>query len=152
MKRYTVTFTEIEKFLLTNYNQESLEKAFPQFATEELWESIDKDNTDANDISYFASETNHWDKINTSTLSVNPSEDEITYQYGSGAYIPNITKRLNDFADWVMRSYDQELYPWENNAWETLGLSGDDDVDYNGSYLIFLAEIIEIYITLKHNK
>jgi len=58
--------------------------------------------------------------------------------------------RSDDLTAWVCRSYDEECHPWEENAWDHFGLSGDDAVDYNGGYLDMFVGLIATYVV--HNR
>lgn len=58
--------------------------------------------------------------------------------------IMGLLKPIHALSDWVARCYDNEQYPWENDAWDS-ALSGDDDVDYNSSYLDCCIAMIELY-------
>lgn len=56
---------------------------------------------------------------------------------------------LIDTASLVMRQYDNPVEEGEPDIWKEYGLRGDDAVDYNGSYLLTLADCINMYFTLK---
>ncbi len=56
-----------------------------------------------------------------------------------------VVKKMDALVEWIYRSYDNELHPYEEDAWEILELSGDDDVDYIGSYIAPLVSAIKFY-------
>lgn len=74
----------------------------------------------------------------TITLGINPNTELME--------ITQMLKPIHAFTDWVCRSYEEETYPWEKNAWEEDYCSGDDDVDYNSSYIDCCIAMIELYL------
>lgn len=47
--------------------------------------------------------------------------------------------------DQIFDEYDGDA-PEDSNIWAELGLSGDDDVDYNGSYLTVITSCFQFYL------
>lgn len=139
MKQITVTLRDLQAFLVQVYNEP------PElFIKGTLLEDFDFINS-GDPISYYASETSNWDIINCDKLSFDKAKQEFKLEYHPD--FPNITfLRIERFSDWVSRSYDNELYPWEQNAWDLGYCSGDDDVDYNSSYLDILVEALKLYL------
>ena len=129
----TVTFTEIENFISNKLSPEEIEKQFGfQFSKE-----------DGDSISYYASETTNWANINNRNFSVDPKNNSITYNKA----LPSSTllEQIRSFSSWVSRSYENELFPWESDAWDIGYCQGDDDVDYNSSYLEIISDIFDYY-------
>jgi len=56
-----------------------------------------------------------------------------------------IAKKMDYISEWISRSYDSDLFPWEQNAWKFYQLGGDDDVDYCASYIDPVIEAIEMW-------
>lgn len=63
-----------------------------------------------------------------------------------------INKQVYDLTDWVCRSYDSVLKEGEDDAWDVLGLGGDDDVDYNGSYVEAAFEMVDQYLRVTNQR
>ena len=74
------------------------------------------------------------------------SSFEIFYKPDQPIDCLSIFQPIKDFADWVDRSYDNDCYPWEQSAWDLGYCTGDDDVDYNASYLYLIIAILELYL------
>jgi hypothetical protein len=118
----------------------------------DLFEEIHGDrDLNENTLSYYLSECNHQVftdftsgryNIDLENETIDINLDNI-HPAASFADIFAIEIRLPDA---IMRSYDDDLYPWENDAWEHYGCSGDDDVDYNGSYLMIFNDAIHLYL------
>lgn len=141
MKQITITLTDLQEFLV------AVHKYKPELLEGTLLEDFDPIESE-DDIAYYASETQNWDIINWDRLTFDKEKQEFKLEYHPN--FPNITfLRIEAFSDWVSRSYENVLYPWEQNAWELGYCSGDDDVDYNSSYLDILVEAIKLYLT--HN-
>ena len=133
---HTITLQELHQFFLT--------------LTLEQQEYILGQEPDEDELSY-DSFTN-W--FNNCTKWVHINSDQLSYTSTDNDYITfdprypkeTILRKLNSWADWVMRSYDNELYGWEQNAWDLGYCSGDYDVDYQGSYLIIVSDVLNLYL------
>jgi hypothetical protein len=75
---------------------------------------------------------------------------EIYYNIFMG--ISDITKKMGLTSDWISRSYEGELHPFEEDAWVVHGLGGDDDVDYCSSYIDSVISALENYGKIKYYK
>ena len=129
----TVTFTEIENFISNKLSPEEIEKQFGfQFSKE-----------DGDSLSYYASETTNWDNINNKDFSVDLENNSIIYNEALPSSM--LLEQIRNFSSWVSRSYDNELYPWESDAWDIGYCQGDDDVDYNSSYLEIISDFFDYY-------
>ena len=105
----------------------------------------DEDNEDL--ISYYILETQNWDILNNNLFTFDKEETiTITYHPNAPINCPFIMNSIIAFSSWVSRSYEDETYPWETNAWTEGYCSGDDDVDYNSSYLDCVIACIEYYL------
>ena len=58
----------------------------------------------------------------------------------------NLFKIQTALPDWVMRSYNDELYPWEIDAWDHYKLGRDINIDYSGPYLMVFNDAIHFYL------
>lgn len=106
----------------------------------------DIDFINEDQIEYYTSETQNWHLISSNEFAF----DDETKTFYINAHITGYDKQIKAFSDWVSRSYENEEYPWESNAWDEGICTGDDDVDYNSSYLDIIVDAIELYI--EHNK
>lgn len=139
MKQITITLTDLQAFLVQVHEEK------PELLEGTLLEDFDDPTDFYNNLGYYASETSNWDIINCNRLTFDKEKQEFKLEYHP--HFPNITfLRIERFSDWVSRSYDNNLYPWEQNAWDLGYCSGDDDVDYNSSYLDILVEALRLYL------
>lgn len=134
----TVTFTEIQNFLNSKLTSQEIENRFGLI--------LDSENDDP--LNYYASETRNTHLFNNDNFSINQEANSITYNESLTS--EQLLKQIRHFSDWVYRSYEGELFHWENDAWDQGYCSGDDDVDYNSSYLEIIADTFEYYHN--HNK
>ena len=97
-------------------------------------------------ILHFLSETRNLNHLNNPDFNIDLDQGIINYNEKLPVEI--LTKRFSDFSDYIYRSYEDDHYPWETNAWENpnIQISGDDDVDYNSSYLDQFIEAFALYI------
>lgn len=121
---------------------------------------IESDNIDDTIHAYFL-ESQNWDMLfkasDTFRFEVEDKKvKRIILQWNHHPQATNmmincfaVFDHIMAFSSWVFRSYEDELYPWEKDAWEEGYCSGDDDVDYNSSYLEAVIAIIEEYLIFK---
>lgn len=123
-----------------------------------LEDALDLDEIQSGDftsIAQYFTECSNWDALNTTGnfYLEFPNHDENHLTQFEFTILPksetinckSLFKPINDFSDWVARSYDNDQYPWENTAWDEY-CTGDDDVDYNSSYLDCVVAMIELYL------
>lgn len=136
MKQITITLRDLQAFLVQVYYEK------PELLEDTILEDFDPVEAE-DDIGYYATETRNWNTINCDSLTFDIEKQE--FKLGYNPFI-----RIESFSDWVSRSYDNDLYPWEQNAWDLGYCSGDDDVDYNSGYLDTLVEALKLYLEHKH--
>lgn len=108
---------------------------------------------DFTSITQYFTETSSWDMLNScnTNATFNPQTQEFTFLISPTyevIHCASALRHINDFSNWVSRSYDNKQYPWEDDAWEQGYCSGDDDVDYNSSYLDCCVAMLEFYLVL----
>lgn len=133
---HTITLQELHQFFLT--------------LTTEQQETILGTKPEEDDLTYdsFSSWFNcctNWVHINGDQLSYTSTDnDYITFSTTFSKEI--ILEKLNTWINWVMRSYENDLWDWEQNAWDLGYCSSDDDVDYQGTYLIVVSDVLNLYL------
>lgn len=99
-------------------------------------------------ITHMHTECQNWDMLNGINQLATFNGKEWNLEYPTNQPVPceTLFKHISAFSDYVARSYDDENYPWEQSAWDEGYCSGDDDVDYNSSYLDACIAWIELYL------
>lgn len=60
-------------------------------------------------------------------------------------YDINTIDKVRALADKVIEAYDNTDEKWANKFWyDEMGLGSDDDVDYNGTYLHIVFDMVEV--------
>ena len=114
-----------------------------------LKSAFDFEDNPKSSVGQYFGETTNWGMLNEACKNAfNFDGETITMEYNDNngpMPLNSMLKPIHEFSNWVQRSYDNENYPWEKNAWEEEYCSGDDDVDYNSSYLDCCIAMIELY-------
>lgn len=90
-------------------------------------------------IEQYFQETNNWNLLNTASGGAYEFKDNIfTINVPENEPINciGLFRPINDFSNWVSRSYDYQQYPWEKHAWDYGYCSGDCAVALLEFYLI----------------
>lgn len=148
MNLYTTTLLHIDGMLRDAY------KMLPELFTEEHEHLIDElelgdPNPDIK-LPYLLSEIDSHafgalsDTNKLDFENLEPNDYKVTINLDD----EDPTSIFYDYANKVMDEYDSGLPTEEWVTWEEYGLGGDDDVDYNGSYIMTLMDAIKFYLTL----
>jgi len=78
--------------------------------------------------------------------SLHISEPTLLIKNDKRAILSTI-KRMEQIAGWVMKDYDDG----KNRIWETLGLGGDDSVDYAGGYVFAICSCLRAWAYREYN-
>lgn len=118
-----------------------------------LIEALDLANEDVNDRSplpYYLSEMSSHammalaDPLALDFDAIRPNDDTYDYQVSINRLHPDPTGVFQDFANAVQEEYDAN--DEETPTWDEYGLTGDDAVDYNGTYLDTVLDAIRFYM------
>lgn len=60
-------------------------------------------------------------------------------------YEPSQREEIERECNAVIEEYDNDRVV-DGTVWEAYGLQGDDDVDYNGGYILTFLELVEDYL------
>lgn len=132
----TITATEINQWVKSQGNNlnENLD-----------WIIDDQDNTPAQELSYYLSEHNgmfdyylEWDR----------QKEQLEIKTDN---LVELVTNIEIITSLIFWAYDNLENEEANQIWEQLGLGGDDDVDYHGSYISSVNEFIIQYFGLTPN-
>lgn len=97
-------------------------------------------NVTDDDVEYYASEMRHTTRAVLEYFGVTFDETSITYRDIES--LQNAYKLCNAISYYYETISDDEQND-ELNPWTTLELGGDDDVDYNSSYIEILLDLVK---------
>lgn len=150
MKKRFIKFSDVKGFFLKNPDEFTDSDVIPQNTL--------TDDMDA-DPEYWLSEAR--DQVVTDITDY-PGVSLVKVDRESGIEISPVSVYKGDWLDHVseithaingayegLDSEEQNYKGSGNDAWEYYGLGGDDDVDYNGSYLDMFAGLITQYVKCK---
>lgn len=139
-----ITITQLQEYFRQEYidNPQSFQDS--EILSQDYDFSKDDEENYEDDIYNYIDESQNWLIINSEYFAYNPRLK--TFVIDNSETSTTIFHRLKAYTSWIWRSYHRDNYPWETNAWDIGICSGDDDVDYNGSYLDCLMELILYYL------
>jgi len=90
-----------------------------------------------------------WDEFNRvfgKWVEIKPDEKSVIIKSEEAG------EEVEKIIDWILDSYDSNLKPGQEDAWQIYNLGGDDDVDYYGSYVQSLADAVSNWVLLRTKK
>ena len=143
MKKLIITYDELGKCILENRRtlperlQDVFASYFPEFRRGDFG-SIQFYFTKCGPATRLRLSTDNFQFITEGVAIITPDNETIKPQ--------TLFKHIMEYTSWVFRSYENKLFPGEENTWDLGYCQGDDDVDYQSSYLDIAINIINFYL------